>query len=765
MDAVAEPVQGHHDRGEQAVAVRRIHEHFQRRVVGGDRAHLDQGATEFHLHQRGRLPGQLLGTEAQEALVRHAGELTVDDGVVVALDVHQRAGGLARLLQALGHRQRMLQAFAQGAARGEVQVGQQPVLPRIPQLGAGAGDVGAGQQVQIIQALAVADQAGEAMDHLRIGDVLLLRGHRHAQMLLDQPGDQLGVGGAERVRGAERARIHRTQLRMVAAAALGDVVEQAGQQQQFRLAQPRPDFVGDGEAFVGARVGEHRHVLQHHQRVLVDRVHVEQVELHAPGHLRERRDPLPEHAQPRHPGQRLHRARAAQQRQEALARGRAGAGVGRQMRQRLGQRARGQRMQAADLAVRGPGGEQREHLHRIGLRPALVVGSQIATAQGEAAVQRLRLRFAVELFLEALQQPVAEPAHDRRAAIEALHHLFDAQALDVVGEAQALRQGLLVIEAQALFRTVGDQVQPVAQARQFAALAAQRGGLVAADMAQPDQRLQIAHAERAQRHPAQRMQVAQAAGAVLDIRLQVVGGVAEALVAGLQFLALGHEEFARRPYPLRGDGRRQRRLGGGVGLQRARLDQRGQHGLVGAGRGALRGRAHRMAHRHAGVPQQWEQPCQRRFAGRIEVAEHQQVDVRAREQFATAVAADREQRQPGLARHAAAPGVADQLVQRARAQRQQAIDVIALVETLAQPRIGLRQQLPDRGGPTGVVDAGTGHAGIGTGRQQAHGSPRPPGDRVRTSTPSSVTATMCSHCAESLRSLVTTVQPSGSTRV
>ena len=42
---------------------------------------------------------------------------------------------------------------------------------------------------------------------------------------------------------------------------------------------------------------------------------------------------------------------------------------------------------------------------------------------------------------------------------------------------------------------------------------------------------------------------------------------------------------------------------------------------------------------------------------------------------------------------------------------------------------------------------------------------RRPGNRVRISTPSSVTATVCSHCADSLRSLVTTVQPSGSSLV
>ncbi len=154
-------------------------------------------------------------------------------------------------------------------------------------------------------------------------------------------------------------------------------------------------------------------------------------------------------------------------------------------------------MQAAHLAMRGPGREQREHLHRIGLRPGLGIGGQVAAAQREAGAQRLRLRLAVELFFEALQQAVAEPAHDRRAAVEALHHLLHAQALGVVGEAQPLRQGLLVVEAQALLRAVGDQVQPVSQAGQLAALPAQRRGLVAADMAEPDQRLQVAYTERA----------------------------------------------------------------------------------------------------------------------------------------------------------------------------------------------------------------------------------------------------------------------------
>ena len=102
------------------------------------------------------------------------------------------------------------------------------------------------------------------------------------------------------VRDAEFARIDRAEFGMVAAPALGDVVEQTGEQQQLRLAQARPHFVRDREALVLRARGETGDVAQHRQRVLVDGEDMEQVELHAPGHLRERRQPAPEHAEPRH---------------------------------------------------------------------------------------------------------------------------------------------------------------------------------------------------------------------------------------------------------------------------------------------------------------------------------------------------------------------------------------------------------------------------------------------------------------------------------
>lgn len=187
-------------------------------------------------------------------------------------------------------------------------------------------------------------------------------------------------------------------------------------------------------------------------------------------------------------------------------------------------------MQPTHFAVGRPLREQRKHLQHIAIRPGVGIGGEIAAAQAETGVQLHRHRFAIELLFEALQQAVADPANQRSAAIKALHHLFHAQAFRVVGKAQPLGQGLLVIETQAFFRPVGDQVQAVAQAREFFAFAPQCGRFVHADMAQPDQRFQILDPERTQRHPAQRLQVAQAARAVLDVRFQVVGGVAEALM-------------------------------------------------------------------------------------------------------------------------------------------------------------------------------------------------------------------------------------------
>src|SRR5690606_39972993 len=122
-----------------------------------------------------------------------------------------------------------------------------------------------------------------------------------------------------------------------------------------------------------------------------------------------------------------------------------------------------------------------------------------------------------------------------------------------------------------------------------------------------------------------------------------------------------------------------------------------------------------------------------------------------------------EQGQPGTVRQATCPGLAQQQVDRPRAQRQQAVDVGIQAVAAGQPRVGGGKLCTGGSGPVGVA----GNPGASPVHQagRAHAGGSWPSASVSTSTPSSVTATMCSHWAESLRSLVTTVQPSGSTRV
>src|SRR5690606_11137154 len=124
-----------------------------------------------------------------------------------------------------------------------------------------------------------------------------------------------------------------------------------------------------------------------------------------------------------------------------------------------------------------------------------------------------------------------------------------------------------------------------------------------------------------------------------------------------------------------------------------------------------------------------------------------------REQLAAAVPADREQANVrGFLANAALPGLAHPLVDRARARGQQAIDVLAGIEAGGECGVVSRERGARRGSPARVIRR--------PGLDGAHRSLSSPGRRVRISTPSAVTATVCSHCAESLRSLVTTVQPS-----
>ena len=83
----------------------------------------------------------------------------------------------------------------------------------------------------------VADELGEIVDHLRVGEVLALRGGGHHQVVLHQPDDQRAVPGRQLVAAGEGFGIHCAELGVVAAAALADVVVETGEVDQLGLGQ------------------------------------------------------------------------------------------------------------------------------------------------------------------------------------------------------------------------------------------------------------------------------------------------------------------------------------------------------------------------------------------------------------------------------------------------------------------------------------------------------------------------------------------------
>src|SRR5206468_5476530 len=73
---------------------------------------------------------------------------------------------------------------------------------------------------------------GEASQDLRIGEVVFLLYRRHGEMVLDEELDELRVFGRKAMLAAEAPGLDLAQLRVIASAALGDVVEDRRDVQQ-----------------------------------------------------------------------------------------------------------------------------------------------------------------------------------------------------------------------------------------------------------------------------------------------------------------------------------------------------------------------------------------------------------------------------------------------------------------------------------------------------------------------------------------------------
>ena len=123
-------------------------------------------------------------------------------------------------------------------------------------------------------------------------------------MLLDQPGDQLGVGGVETEPRAQPPRHLGAGDRMILGAALGDVVQQRGDVDHRAMlgADLAHQVAGDGELVIAAAL-DVLQVADAAQQMLVHRVVVIHVELHHRHDLAEGADEMAEHAGLVHPPQ------------------------------------------------------------------------------------------------------------------------------------------------------------------------------------------------------------------------------------------------------------------------------------------------------------------------------------------------------------------------------------------------------------------------------------------------------------------------------
>jgi hypothetical protein len=541
---------------------------------------------------------------------------------------------------------------AQCAQRQAVQVFQQFALPGIPHLGAGAADVGHRQQVKRGQAAHVAHLGREGAYHVGVGQVFLLCHRAHGQVMLDQELDQRAVVAADPMVAAEAAHLARAQQAVVATAALGHVVEQRGHVQQ-------PGLVPVGRQLRAERVlvgmlgdEEAPHVAQHHQDVLVHRVHMEQVVLHAADDAAEHPQVAAQHRglvhQPEGVGDAL---RLTQQVHEQLAVD--GVAPERRVHHVAGvvqrpQRARRQPLDARRLCEHQEGLE--DGMRRVDVQ-VVARHLQHAAAVVEHRVDAAHRRGfgAADALLDVQHQDLVELGHRLGGPVVAVHQLLGRTRAVVVLQPEAVGHRGLQVEHQPVLAPSGHRVQPGADQRQRAMVALQLLFLERRDQPAGRQLGPAAAQPGGARHPDHHLQVAQAARAFLAVRLQGIRRVFVLHVALAHLQRLGGEEGCRVEHRFGGvDEVLEQPL---VAGHQARLEYGRLHGHLAPRFGhAFAQRAHRRADLDAGVPAGGDEGLDAGLQRAVGVGvgavgqQHQHVDIAVGQQLATAVATDCHQR-------------------------------------------------------------------------------------------------------------------------
>ena len=197
------------------------------------------------------------------------------------------------------------------------EVTYQARLRRAPRRGSGRTRVADREQVEQTEPFGVGRARGRhVVGHRRVGEVAARRDFGHQQVIAHEPHHDLAALAVEPDAARHRGCGRRADLRVIAGPALGDVVQQRAEEQQFRPAQARGDdglhlVVRDAAAI--ARVEESRALGDGFEQVPVDGEAVVRVALRQRPHVL----PFREQAARAHLRDRAPRTRAPRSRPRA----------------------------------------------------------------------------------------------------------------------------------------------------------------------------------------------------------------------------------------------------------------------------------------------------------------------------------------------------------------------------------------------------------------------------------------------------------------
>ena len=576
--------------------------------------------------------------------------------------------------EALGERGALVRGAALAAGLGKtagqrqfglgIEGAQELALPAVPDARADPANVAHGQDEQQLEPLDRLDAGDEVLDRLAVGQVARLRRHAHQEMVLDQPGDGRGLLGRKAQPRAKPARDLGAGDGMVLGPPLGDVVQEQGDVEDRPLA-PKARHQRHRQRVLLLKpalfdVGEHA---DRPDQMLVDRVVMIHVELHHGDDAAEIGDEAAEHARLVH---------AAQIEFGIVARGqdpdeqRVGVDVGAQRPVDQPQRAAHQ-LERLGMVFEPVAVGEMEHADQIdriaredmliGDVDALAVDHEVLDApdrrrparEGQRLDQARQGRRVLDFLL--LQRGAEDPrqvAHILCDQEIVLHEALDVLEPGMGLVAEPLGEVALDVEGQPFLGLAGQEMQ-VAPHRPQKVLALDEEGMVPArEDAHLDQFVAPADPVDIFGDPEQRLQIPQAALAVLDVRLDHEARLAHALVARVALGKLGLDELRGRPgddVPV--EALHQFVEQGPVAGQEARFEDGRRNGDVGLRQpDAIVDPARGVTDLQPHVPQHVEHVFGQLLAerGLLVGQDEQKVDVRARRQRAAPVTADGGQR-------------------------------------------------------------------------------------------------------------------------